>query len=138
MQDDAQTCFCGTQLLGFLFGCVLGYIGSLLFRHQTIPVCLLMSFGISLGLKANEVKDPVDINIREFTVLMGITFSACLLLFSLLVILVDDDSSDLSLIVTSFVSSGIAAAFKVIRKFCTVIFREREELREVRNGVQYV
>ncbi len=89
-------------------------------------MCALMSIGITLGLKANDVQNPVDIKFSDFVTLMGISFISSAFLSSVLVVLLREDSSDVSIIIASFFSSGIAASFKVVRKFIGLLHTERE------------
>ena len=117
-------------MLGFLFGLVNGYIGSLLFHHDAIAISFLMSVGIIFGLKANDSYNTSDTErIKEFGILLIASFVMALTALSVLSIIVAP-KSDFCVVITAFLVSGMANCVKVVIKFMFGRVKRRDSQRK--------
>lgn len=130
--DKFATCFCGVQLLGFLFGFIMGYIGSLGFHHDPTAISILMSIGITVGLKANDGYNPSEnTKGRKLAILLATSFTMVRSMLWVLGILVDE-KSDFCVMLTAFIVSGMVNFVKIILKivYGSLKFKEKRKFKE--------
>jgi hypothetical protein len=97
-QDSSNldvACPLGQQLIGAIFGFLLGFLSLLLIGESRWIISLSVSFGTTFGTLASRVSNPIDVIFKEFCTvfamaeffcLMSFIFISCESMFGLLIV----------------------------------------------------
>lgn len=115
-------CFCVQQLVGFMFGWILSYIGALIFG-SSLMVALFMAIGVSFGTLGGEHSNIQDIRMRELIALTSFSF----LLSAPLLLTLNAIESHPALFLVAIIVSAFAAGLKLCWRIYNYINDDEED-----------